>query len=207
MGPPGSGKGTQAARIADTLGVTRVSTGDLFREHQQKDTQLGRLARSYMRRGVYVPDDVTIKMVMDWISAPQQGNGFVLDGFPRTMAQAEALDQQLVDKGGIDKVIYIDVSLEELVSRLTGRLICRRCQTPYHMKSSLPKEAGTCDACGADLYQRDDDKPDVVSKRIQVYTEQTEPVVQHYRQAGKLVRIAGERPIEDVGQALVEAVA
>jgi adenylate kinase len=206
LGPPGAGKGTQVARIAAALGVTRVSSGDLFREHQQKGTELGRLARSYMERGALVPDDVTIKMIMVWINSPEQARGFVLDGFPRTLAQAEALDVELEGRGGIDKVLYINVSQEELMRRLTGRLICRQCQTPYHKDFSPPKAAGICDKCGGELYQRDDDKPEAVKKRIQVYVEQTEPLVKYYRKAGKLKEIDGKGSIEDVGKLLVAAV-
>ena len=207
MGPPGSGKGTQAARIAERLGVTRVSTGDLFREHRQRGTELGRLAQSYMDRGEYVPDDVTIKMILDWVRAPEQSQGFVLDGFPRTLAQAEALDGALEEEGGIDLVLYIRVSEEELMSRIAGRLLCRRCQAPYHMRSSPPSEPGKCDRCGGELYQRDDDKPDVVKNRIQVYIRETEPVAGYYRRKGKLMEIDGEGSIEGVGKALVAAVA
>ena len=206
MGPPGSGKGTQATRVAEKLGVTQVSSGDLFRGHQQRDTELGRLARSYMERGVYVPDDVTITMIMEWINAPGQSGGVVLDGFPRTLAQAQAIDRELEDRGGIDRVLYINVSQEELTRRLSGRLICRRCQAPYNAHSSPPEESGKCDRCGGDLYQRDDDKLEVVTKRIQVYMDETEPVVQYYRQAEKLTEVDGEASVEEVGQALVAAV-
>ena len=206
LGPPGAGKGTQAARVSDKLGVTRVSSGDLFREHQRIDTELGRLARSYMERGALVPDEVTIKMVMEWIRDPQQAQGYVIDGFPRTLAQAEALDSELAGSDGIDKVLYISVSHDELIRRLTGRLICRQCQTPYHMQFSPPVEPGKCDKCGGELYQRVDDMPEAVQKRIEVYTNETEPLVQYYRQKGKLVEINGEGSIEEVGQALIEAV-
>lgn len=206
LGPPGAGKGTQAARLAARLGVTRVSSGDLFREHQQRDTELGRLARSHMERGVLVPDDVTIRMLMDWVNAPEQARGFVLDGFPRTLAQAEALDRELKGKGGIDRVLHIVVSRDELMRRLAGRLICRRCQTPYHQLSSPPEEAGRCDRCGGELYTREDDKPEAVRKRLQVYADQTEPLVHYYRQAGKLGEIDGEGSVEAVEEALVAAV-
>ena len=141
MGPPGAGKGTQAARLASRLGVMRISSGDLFRQHQERDTELGRLARSYMERGVLVPDNVTINMVMEWINAPEQAKGFVLDGFPRTVAQAEALDRDLQGKVGIDRVVYIKVSEEELVHRLSGRLVCRP------LSEAVP--SGVLSACGA----------------------------------------------------------
>ena len=206
LGPPGSGKGTQAAGIAQKLGVTLVASGELFRDHRQRGTELGQLASSYMERGVYVPDDVTIKMIMERLSAPEQRYGFVLDGFPRTLAQAEALDRELEKKGGIDVVLYIDVPTDELTRRLTGRSICRYCQTPYHERSSPPAQPGRCDRCRGELYQREDDKPEVVDKRIHIYVEETEPVVDYYRRANKLKEIGGEGSITEVGEALIAAV-
>ena len=147
MGPPGSGKGTQAANLAEKLVVDAVSSGDLFRDHQRRDTELGRLARSYMERGVYVPDEVTINMIMDWIGDPDHAAGFVLDGFPRTQSQAEALDEALTDRGGIDRVVFIKVSDDELVQRLSGRILCTQCQRPYNLNSSPPLSDGRCDGC------------------------------------------------------------
>ena len=206
MGPPGSGKGTQAARVADYLGVTWVSSGDLFREHQQRDTEMGRLARSYMERGVYVPDSVTIRMILDWINSPEQSKGFVLDGFPRTLPQARALDRELGERSGIDMVLYIDVSRDELTRRLGGRLVCRDCQAPHRKNPSHPDTPGACQQCGGELYQRDDDKPEIIEKRIQVYMDETEPVVRHYGDAGKLWEVEGEGSIEEVGKRLRAAV-
>ena len=206
MGPPGSGKGTQATSIARSLGVDAVSSGDLFRDHQRRDTVLGRLARSYMEQGVYVPDEVTIKMVMEWISNPDHSGGFVLDGFPRTHAQAEALDAEMKSLGGVDRVVFIKVSEDELIRRLTGRLICRDCQTPYHLQFSPPETDGKCDKCGGELYQRDDDKADVVTTRIQIYNQETEPVVDYYRRSGILREVDGEQDVEDVGKAMSAAI-
>ena len=206
MGPPGSGKGTQAVRIADKLGVDKVSSGDLFREHRRNDTELGRLARSYMDQGAYVPDDVTINMIAEWISAPNRLEGFLLDGFPRTLAQAEALDQVLDGKAGVDVALYIDVPVDELTRRLTNRITCQCCQTPYHLESSPPKVQGECDHCGAELYQREDDQPEVVKKRIQVYHAGTEPVVEYFRKSDRLKEIDGNRSIEEVGGDLIAAV-
>jgi len=206
LGPPGAGKGTQASRLAARLGVDRVSSGDLFREHQERDTELGRLARSYMERGALVPDDVTIRMVMDWINVPGREDGLVLDGFPRTLAQAEALERELEERGGIDKALYIRVAPEEMARRLTGRLVCRGCQTPYHENSSPPAEPGRCDSCSGELYQRYDDNLEAVQRRIQVYTDETEPLIEHYRRAGKLEEIDGEGSIENVGRSLAAVV-
>ena len=206
LGPPGAGKGTQAARIAESLSVPKVASGDLFRDHQARDTELGRLARSYMERGELVPDDVTIKMVMEWVAAHEGEGGFLLDGFPRTLAQAQALDREMAGSGGIDRALYINVNTEELVRRLAGRLICRNCQTPYHEDSSPPEMAGKCDRCGGELYQRDDDKAEAVQKRLGVYFKETEPLVGFYREAGVLREIVGEGTVEDVGTALLEAI-
>ena len=202
MGPPGSGKGTQAANLAQRLEVEAVSSGDLFRDHQRRDTELGRLASSYMERGVYVPDEVTINMIMEWIRDPEHAGGFVLDGFPRTQSQAEALDEALTDRGGIDRVVFIKVSNEELVSRLSGRILCTECQRPYNLNSSPPLSGGLCDACGGELYQRDDDKAEVVAKRIEVYNKETSPVVEYYRTSGVLTEVDGEQPVKAVEEAL-----
>ena len=206
MGPPGSGKGTQAANLATSLAIHAVSSGDLFRDHQRRNTDLGQLARSYMERGVYVPDDVTIGMITEWINDPDHAAGFVLDGFPRTQAQAQALDEALSDRGGIDHVVFIRVSDDELVRRLGGRVICTECQRPYNLNSSPPATAGKCDYCAGELYQRDDDKAEVVSRRIEVYNQETEPVVDYYRQAGSLSEVDGEQPVDEVATALSEAI-
>ncbi len=205
LGPPGAGKGTQAARVADALGVTRAASGDLFRENLRNETELGLLAKSYMDRGALVPDDVTIRLVMSWISAPEQNGGFVLDGFPRTLPQAEALDSALEPSGGLDRVLYINVDEEELIQRLTGRFICRICQAPYHAAASPPKEDGKCDLCDGELYQRDDDKAEVIKNRLEVYFEETQPLVGHYRSSGVLREVDGEGTVSAVGNLLVDA--
>ena len=206
MGPPGSGKGTQAANLAEKLDVSAVSSGDLFRDHQRRNTELGQLARSYMERGVYVPDDVTIGMIMEWIEDPDHSGGFVLDGFPRTQAQAQALDDALSDRGGIDHVILISVSDDELVRRLSGRIICGECQIPYNLNSSPPSVEGKCDDCGGSLYQRDDDKAEVVARRIEVYNQETQPILDYYRKVGILSDVDGEQSVGSVSDALQSAV-
>jgi len=205
LGPPGAGKGTQAARIAEKLQVTKAASGDLFRNNINNNTELGQLAKSYMDRGVLVPDDVTIKLIMDWVDGAEQASGFLLDGFPRTLGQAGALDRAMSDKGGLDLVLYINVPNAELIRRLAGRFICRDCQTPYHESFSPPKAAGVCDNCGGDVYQRDDDKAEVVGKRLEVFFAETEPLVEYYRKSGNLKEINGEASIKDVGDA-IEAV-
>ena len=206
LGPPGAGKGTQAARIAENLSVPKVASGDLFRDHQARDTELGRLARTYMERGDLVPDDVTIRMVMEWVEAHEREGGFLLDGFPRTLAQAEALDRGMVESGGIDRALYINVNTEELFRRLAGRWICRSCQTPYHEQSSPPSVAGKCDRCGGDLYQRDDDNAEAVQKRLGVFFKETEPLVQFYRETGILREVDGVGTVDGVGAMLLDAV-
>ena len=206
LGPPGAGKGTQAARIAENLSVPKVASGDLFRDHQARDTELGRLARTYMERGDLVPDDVTIRMVMEWVEAHEREGGFLLDGFPRTLAQAEALDRGMVESGGIDRALYINVNTEELFRRLAGRWICRSCQTPYHEQSSPPSVAGKCDRCGGDIYQRDDDNAEAVQKRLGVFFKETEPLVQFYRETGILREVDGVGTVDGVGAMLLDAV-
>ena len=205
LGPPGAGKGTQAARIADSLNVTRAASGDLFRENLRNQTELGLLAKSYMDKGALVPDDVTIRLVMDWIAAPAQASGFVLDGFPRTLAQAQALDDRLGAAGRLDRALYVNVPEDELINRLAGRLICRACQIPYHAKSSPPKSPGVCDICPGEVYQRDDDKPEVVKNRLQVYFTETQPLVGYYKTAGILREINGAGSVNAVGDALIAA--
>ena len=199
LGPPGAGKGTQAAMIAEEKGVPRVSSGDLFRDHQSRDTELGRLAKSYMARGVYVPDDVTIAMVMDWIDDQEGKGGYLLDGFPRTLAQAEALDEAVKDKGGIDVALNIKVGTNELVNRLSTRLICRGCQVPFSRGSVA---GDSCGECGEELYQREDDRPEAIAKRLETYFGETEPLVDYYRRAGVLREVDGEGTVEEVRKAI-----
>ncbi len=206
LGPPGAGKGTQAARVSARKRLPKVSSGDLFRDHQHRDTELGRLAGSYMEKGALVPDEVTIDMVMDWIGHQTNGRGYLLDGFPRTLAQAQALDRELSEQGGIDKAVHISVSQPELVHRIGGRLFCQGCQAPYHKEFNPPRREGICDSCGSPLFQREDDKPEAVERRFEVYREQTEPLVEHYRQAGVLAEVSGEGDIDDVTEVLLEAI-
>ena len=207
LGPPGAGKGTQAALIAVQKHVAHVASGDLFRKHLGEGTELGRLAKTFMDRGELVPDDVTIRMVLDRIGQADAADGYVLDGFPRTMDQAKALDEALAGKGqAIDVTPLVEVDTEELVRRLAGRWICRNCQTPYHEFSAPPKVQSVCDACGGELYQRDDDKPEVVRARLETYERQTAPLIDYYEGQGKLVRVDGQRDVEGVTASLLEAV-
>ena len=206
LGAPGSGKGTQAGIISQRLGAAHIASGDLFREAVDRGDELGRQAKSYMERGLLVPNEITIRMILERIAASDCAQGFVLDGYPRTVEQAKALDEALRRRGEeVEKAVYIEVSIEELVRRLGGRFICRNCQTPYNEINSPPQVAGRCDRCGGELYQRPDDSPKTVRKRLEVYFAETAPVIDYYREAGKLVEINGERGIEEVGQELIAA--
>jgi len=206
LGPPGAGKGTQAERLEKELRLPHVASGDLFREHLKNKTELGLLAKEYMDKGELVPDDVTIAMIRERLQEPDCDQGAILDGFPRTLAQAQGLDRMLADMGRrLDGVLYIAVPDEELVRRLSGRWICRQCQTPYHAIFSPPAKEGVCDACGGELYQRDDDRPETVRARLKVYHQQTAPLIDYYRQAGLLVEVDGSGDIETVSAALLEA--
>jgi adenylate kinase len=206
LGAPGAGKGTQAASVARKLDLVHIATGDLFRQALEQGTELGIKAKSYMERGVLVPDQITIEMVLERISAPDSAGGVILDGFPRNLKQAQALDEALSKQGkAIDKVVYIKVSEEELLKRLSGRWICRRCQAPYHATDSPPKVWGKCDKCGGELYQRPDDTEESVKKRLEVYSAQTAPLIDYYRQAGRLLEIDGEGGVDEVGKRIVAA--
>jgi adenylate kinase len=206
LGAPGSGKGTQAAYVAQKLNLVHIATGDLFRQAVEQGTGLGTKVKSYMEKGVLVPDQITIQVVLERISAPDCEPGVVLDGYPRNLKQAEALDRALVQKAkAIDKVVYIRVAKEELIKRLGGRWICRNCQTPYHAIDSPPKVWGRCDKCGGELYQRPDDTVEVVKKRLEVYFAQTAPLIDYYNQAGKLVEVDGEGDVTEVGNRIIVA--
>ena len=206
LGPPGAGKGTQAERLENSLGLPHVASGDLFRENMRDETKLGLLAKTYIDRGDLVPDDVTIAMVRSRLQRSDCATGAILDGFPRTLAQAAALDRMLAEMDrALDGVLYIAVPDEELVRRLSGRWICSRCQTPYNSSFSPPAKEGVCDACGGQLFQRDDDRPETVRARLQVYHRQTAPLIDYYRQAGMLTEVNGTVGLERVGRALLEA--
>ena len=207
LGAPGAGKGTQAVRLAEALGLAHVSSGDLFRENLRNETELGLLAKSYMDKGALVPDDVTIAMVMDRLAQPACAGGAILDGFPRTLAQAQALDEALAKEGQrISAAPYIRVAEETLLARLGGRWTCKQCKAVYHQLFNPTKVAGVCDVCGGVLYQRADDTPETHKKRIDVYMEQTQPLIDYYRAAGVLSEIDGEPDVESVYRALMLAV-
>ena len=207
LGPPGVGKGTQAKILAERKGLAHVSSGDLFRDNIKNQTELGQLAQSFMNKGELVPDDVTIAMVRERISRPDCQAGAILDGFPRTPAQADALKQMLTGFGGdVDYVPFINADEQVLIKRLSGRWTCRANGHIFHAMFNPPKKSGICDLDGSELYQREDDKVETVTRRIQVYTEQTAPLIAYYREAGKLVEIDGAQPIEQVTAALMKAI-
>lgn len=206
LGASGAGKGTQAVRVAQTLNLVHLATGDLFRQEQAQNNETSRLLRSYMEKGKLVPDEITIRMVSELLSSPENTSGVILDGFPRNLKQAEALDKVLAGRGqALDKVVYIKVAEKELLSRLSGRWICRKCQTPYHIVTAPPKVWGKCDRCGGELYQRADDTEETVKKRLDVYFAETAPLVDYYERSGKLLEIDGEGSVESVERRIVEA--
>lgn len=204
LGPPGVGKGTQAKILADQTHLAHISSGDLFRENLKNQTELGKLAQTYMGRGELVPDDVTIAMIRDRITRPDCEAGAILDGFPRTAAQADALSNMLKETGGEVKAVpYITAPEKILVERLSGRWTCRSNGHVFHEKNNPPKRSLVCDFDGSELYQRDDDRSETVVRRIQVYLEQTAPLIAYYRERGKLMEISGARPIAEVTRELL----
>jgi adenylate kinase len=207
FGPPGAGKGTQARRLAEALGIPHISSGDLFRFHVSEGTDLGKLAKTYLDKGMLVPDDVTVEMIDKRLEEPEFGQGAILDGFPRTVAQAKALDGLLAKRGAaVGIVADIRVRPETLVRRLSGRWTCKAEGHIYQSETHPPKRPGVCDVDGSVLAQREDDRPETVGRRIQVYQEQTAPVEQHYRERGLLYEIDGEQATDQVTQSLIREV-
>ena len=204
LGAPGAGKGTQAIMLAERLNLAQVASGDLFRKALQEQTELGKKAKLYMDKGQLVPDEITINMVLERLSAPDVKAGAILDGFPRNTEQAKALDAALKKQSrAIDIVINIKVTEAEVIKRLSGRWICRNCQTPYHETDNPPKVKGVCDRCGGELYQRDDDKPETVKNRLKVYVQETAPLIDYYKQAGKLIEVVSEGGPENVNKKIL----
>jgi len=206
LGPPGAGKGTQAALLSQRLGIPHVASGDLFREAMKRGTELGRKAQSYIERGVLVPDEVTSAMIEERLKEADCLKGVVLDGFPRTLEQARALEGILArGEKKVDRVVVIQVSEDTLIERLSGRRTCRRCQANYHILFNPPQKEGVCDECGGDLYPRSDDKEETVRKRFRVYIEETAPLIDYYRRQGLLTEIDGEQGIEGVQRRILSA--
>lgn len=208
MGPPGAGKGTQAKRLAAELQIPQISTGDLFREHLRTGSELGEKANLYISKGKLVPDSVTVGMVQERLAEPDCAQGAIFDGFPRTVPQAEALDEILERDGShLSGVLCIEVSEKEILRRLTGRRVCREAGHIFHITYSPPRVAGVCDLDGSALYQREDDSEATVKERIRVYREQTAPLCDEYRERGMVIEIDGERDIESVSRSILAALA
>lgn len=206
LGPPGAGKGTQAAKIVEKYHIPHISTGDIFRENIKNGTELGKKAQEYMNRGELVPDDLVIEIATTRLLADDCAEGFLLDGFPRTVYQAEKLDEFLAAHGSkIDKVLDIAVEKEELMVRLTGRRVCKACGASYHVVNIPPKKEGICDVCGGPLVQRADDNAETVANRIEVYEAQTMPLIEYYEKTGNIAHIDGATGLESVFADIVKA--
>jgi adenylate kinase len=206
LGAPGAGKGTQADILSQEMNFPHIASGDLFRQALEEKTEVGLLAKSYMDKGKLVPDDVAIKMILERINQPDCTSGCILDGFPRTLHQAEILDKAFGEQGkAIDKALYIEVPNEKLVKRISGRRLCRVCQTPYHIISSPPKNPSKCDKCGGELYQRSDDKEKTVKERLSIFFAQTVPILDYYKKQNKLIKIKGDFGIQEVARAIISA--
>ncbi|MFN8633362.1 MAG: adenylate kinase [Chloroflexota bacterium] len=207
MGPPGAGKGTQAGTVARLVDIAHVASGDLLRDVIKQDTETGRRVRSFVDRGELVPDELTVGIVMNRLSAPDCQNGFILDGFPRTVAQAKTLEDRLVSEGRhLDRVIDLVVPEDVLLARLSGRWLCRDCHSSYHVLFSPPTTPGVCDRCGGPLYQRPDDTLETAKRRLEIYEQDTRPVLDYYRDAGILVEVRGDLSVGEVTEALREAI-
>ena len=204
LGAPGAGKGTQAKKIASKYGIPHISTGDIFRANIKAGTELGKKAKSYMDQGLLVPDELTCDLVVDRISQPDAANGYVLDGFPRTIPQAECLTDALKNLGGqVDYAIDVDVPDEDIVNRMSGRRACLKCGATYHIVFAAPKSEGICDVCGEKLVLRDDDRPETVLNRLKVYHDQTQPLIDYYSNAGVLKTVDGTRSLDEVFSEIV----
>lgn len=206
LGPPGVGKGTQASAIVSKYKIPHISTGDIFRANIKEGTELGKEAKSYMDKGLLVPDEVVVSIVKDRLTKDDCKEGFLLDGFPRTLEQADALDKELSKLGiKLDKVVNIDADKEILVKRAIGRRICKSCGATYHIEFNPPKVENICDLDGGELYQRDDDIVETVSTRIEVYTNQTKPLIKYYEEKGIILNVDGTRPIDETFDTIVKA--
>ena len=205
LGAPGAGKGTQAKMIAEKYGLPHISTGDIFRANIKNGTELGKEAKEYMDKGLLVPDELTVRLLLDRVAQDDCKNGYVLDGFPRTIPQAEVLDEKLSELGEkVDFAINVDVPDENIVNRMSGRRACLSCGATYHIVSIPPKKEGICDVCGSELVLRDDDRPETVQNRLKVYHEQTQPLIDFYEKKGVLRSVDGTLPMEEVFTAITK---
>lgn len=205
LGAPGAGKGTQAKLIAEKYGVPHISTGDIFRANIKNGTELGKEAKEYMDKGLLVPDELTVRLLLDRVAQDDCKNGYVLDGFPRTIPQAEVLDKELSKLGdSVDFAVDVDVPDENIIRRMSGRRACLNCGATYHIVNIPPKKEGICDVCGSELVLRDDDQPETVKNRLKVYHEQTQPLIEYYTGKGVLRTVDGTLPMEEVFDAIVK---
>ena len=205
LGAPGAGKGTQAQRIAEKYGIPHISTGDIFRSNIKAGTELGKKAKSFIDQGLLVPDEVTIGMLLDRIHEADCKNGYILDGFPRTIPQAESLTKALSERGeAVDYAVNVDVPDENIINRMSGRRACLNCGATYHIVYNPSKKEGICDTCGQQLVLRDDDKPETVKKRLSVYHDQTQPLIDYYKNEGILAEVDGTKDMEEVFQDIVK---
>ena len=204
LGAPGAGKGTQAKRLAEKYRIPHISTGDIFRSNIKNGTELGKKVKGFLDSGALVPDELTVDLVMDRIGQEDCRNGYILDGFPRTIRQAEKLTEALQGKGGeIDWAVNVEVPDEAIVERMSGRRMCPSCGASYHVVNIPPKKEGVCDQCGAQLTTRPDDEPETVRKRLEVYHQQTQPLIDYYKEKGRVLDVDGTKPMEQVFQAIV----
>ena len=205
LGAPGAGKGTQAKMIAEKYGVPHISTGDIFRANIKNGTELGKEAKGYMDKGLLVPDELTVRLLLDRVAQEDCVNGYVLDGFPRTIPQAEVLDEKLTELDEkVDYAVNVDVPDENIINRMSGRRACLNCGATYHIVNIPPKKEGICDVCGSELVLRDDDQPETVKNRLKVYHEQTQPLIEYYTGKGVLRTVDGTLPMEEVFDAIVK---
>ena len=205
LGAPGAGKGTQAKLIAEKYGVPHISTGDIFRANIKNGTELGKEAKEYMDKGLLVPDELTVRLLLDRVAQDDCKNGYVLDGFPRTIPQAEVLDKELIKLGdSVDFAVDVDGPDENIIRRMSGRRACLNCGATYHIVNIPPKKEGICDVCGSELVLRDDDQPETVKNRLKVYHEQTQPLIEYYTGKGVLRTVDGTLPMEEVFDAIVK---
>lgn len=203
IAPPGSGKGTQSKHLTERFGISQISTGDILRDHKKRNTELGRQARNYMDKGELVPDKLIIDMIENELSLPKYEQGFILDGFPRTLEQAKALDRILEKMNlELEHVIILDVPINELINRLTARRVCRNCGATYHLIFSPPKREGICDLCGGEIYQRQDDNKETILKRLKIYESQTKPLLEYYSEQGLVKHVNGLGEVLEVFERL-----
>ena len=207
LGPPGAGKGTQSEMLIDRYKLTHISTGDILRSSVKKGTELGNKAKEYMDKGELVADEIIVGIVEERLQEPDCESGALLDGFPRTVVQARSLEKVLEGLGrSLSLVLYIDVDEEELISRLTGRRVCRECGASYHLKFNPPQVRNVCDQCGGELYQREDDSLDTVKQRVDIYKEQTEPLINYYKNNGQLQKVDGNQDINEVNEQICQII-